>query len=185
MKHDPTTFMSADQTRSAMTEFWAAWLTCQLSVLYHRKKAIAVAKRIRQFDVLSLLLAALAGLGVLAGLKQVPETVWALIAFGSGIVGQLRSIFRLPDTVQEEQTLENEYASVLALLKTFLDGAKHLNGITDDLFADFQRVRDRFNTLTIERDKTDYNKKDTNPLFDEVLEQFPQDRQWMPDYARM
>jgi hypothetical protein len=166
-----------------MKEFWVAWLTCQINVLYHRKKAAAIAKRIRRFDVWSLLLAALAGLGVLAGFKQVPESLWALIAFASGIIGQLRSIFRLPDTMQDEQTLESEYVSVLALLKRFLDNAKYLNGINDDLFAEFQRAQERFNTLTIERDRTDYNKGETDPLWDEVLEQFPPSKQWIPDYA--
>ena len=62
--------------------------------------------------------------------------------------------------MQEEQTLESEYVSVLALLRRFLDNAKHLDGINDDLFAQFQRAQERFNTLTIERDKTDFHEKD-------------------------
>lgn len=152
-------------------------------MLYHRRKAGALAKRIRQFEVWSLLLAGLAGLGVLAGFRQVPDTVWAFIAFGSGIVGQFGSIFRLPDTMHEEQSLESDYVSVLALLKRFLDNAKHINGIDDNLFAEFQRAQERFNTLLIERDKTDYNKGETDPLWQEVLKQFPPEAQWLPDYA--
>ncbi|MBV9081786.1 MAG: hypothetical protein JOZ62_03860 [Acidobacteriaceae bacterium] len=184
MPNSETAFVSPYQTRNAMKEFWNAWCTCQMNVLYHRRRAGVFHRRIRLLDICSLSLAAVAGLGVLAGIKAIPDTVWAVIAFASGIIGQLRSIFRWPDNTQEEQALENDYISVLVLLKRFLDDAKHLNGITDDLFAhQFQRALERFNSLTLERDKTDYKNEETEPLWREVLEQFPPTDQWMPDSA--
>ena len=68
-------FVSAYQAWNAMQDFWNAWCTCQINVLYHRRKAARLAGRLRQVDVWSLLLAGIAGLGVLAGFKTIPETV--------------------------------------------------------------------------------------------------------------
>lgn len=163
-----------------MTELWEAIRVCELNVIFHRRKARQKAKLIQVLDVSSILLAAVAGIGILSGIASVPATFWAIVAFGSGVVNQLRPIFRLSDKMLEELTLENEYASLETYLQTLLNRVKDIGGLTTDVYSQIQLGSDRYRVLKLERDKTEYKASETKPILDDINLRYPKDRLWMP-----
>lgn len=122
--------LPVDKQIAALTDTWDAIRTCELNVTFHREKARVVSRRAKAIEVSSALLAAFAGIGILSGIKGVPDSIWAIVAFLSGIAGQLRSVFGLPELELKHRNLQNDYSSVLSSLKGMVDRSKDAGGLT-------------------------------------------------------
>ena len=153
--------------------------TCALNVAFHRRRAKSASKRAKTIDIIAALLAAIAGVGILSEFKGVPDTLWAVLAFFSGLVGQLRSVFGLSDMELEHRKLQNDYSSVLSTLNSLIDRAKEAGGLTQELDTQRQLILERFHFVA-ERDETDYKPEEIDPLQQEVNEAYPPDSLWMP-----
>ncbi len=105
-------------------DIWDVIRSCELNVLFHREKAKTISGRAKAIDVAAGLLAAVAGIGILSDIKHVPDSTWAIVAFCSGLMGQFRSVFGLPDLELQHRKLQNDYGSVLSSLKGVVDRAK-------------------------------------------------------------
>lgn len=184
MRDEPknSSFIPAQQTRLAFDQLWSAVRTCELNVIFHRKKAKHLAKQERWLEITATLLGAIAGIGILSGIKGIHDSVWAVIAFFSGIVGQLRSVFRLPDKMLEHRRLQNDYGSVLSQLKGMVSRAQDAGGLTPEIHSQLQLTLERFR-VTDERDETDYKPDETRPIEEEVGKMYPEWSLWIPQYA--
>jgi hypothetical protein len=176
-------FVSANETKVTVSTMWQAIRRCELNVRFHRDKGKGIQKQIQLLDISSITLAAVAGVGILAGIHWVSDSVWAIIAFASGVVNQLRPIFRLSDKMLEEFTLEKQYTSLLSFLTTLMGRAQEVDGLTPELHSQFQLGIDRYNVLRLEHDQTQYTPEETKPLMEEVNRLYPPDSLWMPAYA--
>lgn len=172
-------FIPAPRTVLLFDQLWDAVRTCELNSKFHRKRAKRYGIQERWLETSATMLGAIAGIGILSGLKSIPDSVWAVVAFSSGLVGQLRSVFRLPDRVLEHRRLQNDYASVLSQLTGIVFRAQDEGGLTQELHSQLQLTLERYR-VTDERDETDYNPKELEPLEEEVKKLYPQEALWTP-----
>jgi hypothetical protein len=163
----------------AVQGMWNVVRTCELNVLFHREKAKIASRRAKAIDNLAALLAAIAGIGILAGIGNIPDSTWAIVAFCSGLAGQLRPVFGLPNLELEHRKLQNDYGSVLSSIKGVLDQAKDAGGLTYELDAQRRLTQERFN-FVMERDETDYDPEELRPIQHKINQIYPADRLWLP-----
>jgi hypothetical protein len=105
VRYPMSDLIPAPHTLLLFDQLWDAVRTCELNSKFHRKKAKEYGAQEQWLEISATLLGAIAGIGILSSIKGVPDSVWAVVAFFSGIVGQLRSVFRLPDKILEHRRL--------------------------------------------------------------------------------
>lgn len=163
----------------AFDDLWNTIRTCSLNVLFHRSTAREMARRETFIQIVSMLLAAAAGAGIIE-LPSVRDSLWAVLAFCSAIAGQLPAVFKLADKRLENKRFENEYSSILADLFRVLNRAKAVGGLTRENHEQLQLSLEKFN-FVIQKDDTDYRPEEIQGLQQQVVTMYPRSSDWRPE----
>jgi hypothetical protein len=166
-------------TNLALNDLWDATRTCTLNVLFHRSKARVLNRRETFIQIISMLLAAAAGAGIIE-LPSTRESIWAVLAFCSAITGQLPAVFKLSDRALENKRLESEYSSILADLARVLNRAKSTGSLTRENHEQLQLALEKFN-FVLQKDGTDYRPEEIRPLEQQVIKMYPKIKDWKPE----
>jgi hypothetical protein len=170
------------QTDLAFHQLWDAVRTCELNILFHRARARNKAKQTRMLDISTTVLASIAGVGILSGITGVPSQIWAIIAFISGFLGQLRSILQLTEQMLENRRLDNEYSSVLSALNGIVSSCQEVDALTAEINGQLRLALERYR-ITNERDQTEYDAGELRPFQALVKGMYPDNTRWTPTSA--
>jgi hypothetical protein len=162
----------------AFADLWNSIRTCTLNVLFHRWKAREMARRATFLEIATMLLAAIAGAGIIE-LPSIRDSFWAVVAFVSAITGQLPAVFKLSDRRLENKRFENEYSSILADLFRVLNRAKATGGLTRENHEQFELALEKFH-FVVQKDDTDYRPEEIKPLQLQVVTSYPPSKDWKP-----
>jgi hypothetical protein len=182
MASSPSSPLSQHQTELAFRQLWDAVRTCELNILFHRTRARRKARQTRVLDIFTTVLATVSGVGILSGIKGVPDQTWAIIAFLSGFLGQLRSILQLTEQMLENRRLDNEYSSVLSALNGILSSCQEIDALTPEINGQLRLALERFR-VTNERDETEYDPDEIRSFQEQVKRMYPRERLWTPTAA--
>ena len=162
----------------AFADLWNAIRDSQLSILYHRERAEHFERQQTRLEILSVLLAVIAG----GGLIEFPEfrgSTWALLAFCSAIVGQLPYVLRLMNRKIEHQRLGNDWGSVMVDLQRVLNNARSTNSLTAETHNQLLLCLEKYNFVS-QRDTIDYDLPSVRAIQKTVALMYPPSEDWKP-----